>query len=335
MKNDIEVLRVPIYDYIKSGKVVAILRDLTGYTVFELTRDLTAIDNIRQPKFVKQDMIATSSQFAEISKKGLPEVDESGNQLFAFRLVRVLSPEDTDEGRWLETESLDDLPVSPLDPLTKEERIWAGERPGTIGFGIFLVAVLAFSLIWLVYGDFPDIIRIAVAGIVTMIVIAIARHEWRFSRRPEECKVERLLAHKKVIRESAVARLEASKTEFDRRLEDFGEWGSLSPSSFEVAIARRLEKEGFAAQTTRFSGDGGVDVEAVDADGSAVIVQAKQYAGNVGVAVVREMIGVRESRADRPRVIVFALNGFTKGAIDLAASSRIELRSIRREVLKR
>ena len=83
------------------------------------------------------------------------------------------------------------------------------------------------------------------------------------------------------------------------------------------------------------SQNGGADVEAVDAGGSAVIVQTKQYAGNVGVAVVREMIGVRETREDRPRVIIFALNGFTKGAMDLAASSGIQLRSIRREVLKR
>ena len=76
-----------------------------------------------------------------------------------------------------------------------------------------------------------------------------------------------------------------------------------------------------------------VDIEATDTKGQPVIVQAKQYRKNVGVAVVREMIGVRQSRSDDPRTIIYALVGFTGGAKALAEMESVELRAVRNELL--
>ena len=63
-------------------------------------------------------------------------------------------------------------------------------------------------------------------------------------------------------------------------------------------------------------------------------MQAKHYSGNVGVAVVREMIGIKTSRSGYPRTLVFSLMGFTRGAKQLAVEQIIELRDIKSEMIK-
>jgi HJR/Mrr/RecB family endonuclease len=46
------------------------------------------------------------------------------------------------------------------------------------------------------------------------------------------------------------------------------------------------------------------------------------------------MIGVRESRIDKPKVMIYSLSGFTRGAKDLAEKNGVELRDVRSEWLK-
>ncbi len=149
----------------------------------------------------------------------------------------------------------------------------------------------------------------------------------RLSKRPLPNKLDELKAHKESMRQQT-----AATAAFEKALDDFATWEMLSPREFEVAISIRLKREGLNVTTTQFS-YAGVDVEAIDSEGFPVIVQAKQYKKNVGVAVVREMIGVRESRPDRPRTIIYSLVGFTRGAQRLAETSGIELRNVRTELL--
>jgi len=99
-----------------------------------------------------------------------------------------------------------------------------------------------------------------------------------------------------------------------------------------VAFCDRVMNIAWDKEVTKHSGDGGIDIEA-EKDGLDIIVQAKRYSSKVGVAVVREMAGVREARGGSPKTIIFALSGFTRGAKDLAYELNIELRSIRNELL--
>ncbi len=153
------------------------------------------------------------------------------------------------------------------------------------------------------------------------------------SKRPLPNKLDEFKAHKESMRQQTNDRFLAATAAFEKALDDFATWEMLSPREFEVAIYIRLKREGFNVTTTQFSSDAGVHVEAIDSEGFPVIVQAKQYKKNVGVAVVRGMIGVRESRPDRPRTIIYSLVGFTRGAQRLAETSGIELRNVRTELL--
>ena len=83
---------------------------------------------------------------------------------------------------------------------------------------------------------------------------------------------------------------------------EFDFWKNIKPNEFELALARKLNNDGMRVKTTEFIGDGGIDIEGVDENGTPIIVQAKQFAGNIGVSVVREMIGVREEHPKNPRV---------------------------------
>ena len=87
--------------------------------------------------------------------------------------------------------------------------------------------------------------------------------------------------------------------------------------------------------TTKTSGDGGIDLEGHDENKNPVLIQAKKYSKPVGVSVVREMIGVRQNYQDNPRTVIYSLEGFTKGAYDLAKAHNVELKSIRDDLIRR
>ena len=87
--------------------------------------------------------------------------------------------------------------------------------------------------------------------------------------------------------------------------------------------------------TTKTTGDGGIDLEGIDEDKKPVLIQAKKYSKPVGVSVVREMIGVRQNNQNNPRTIIYSLEGFTKGAYDLASDQNIELKSIRDDLISK
>jgi HJR/Mrr/RecB family endonuclease len=159
-------------------------------------------------------------------------------------------------------------------------------------------------------------------------------YDWKLPRKPLPSKLEELASYKAALRETARETQAAAKTEWRRLLENYANWSALTPQHFETAVSLRLEEEGYRVSVTKYSKDGGVDIEATDQDGRAVIVQAKRYTKNVGVSVVREMIGVRESRENRPHTIIYSLAGFSRDARRLAAEAGIELRDVKQELLK-
>jgi len=324
-----DVKRVQVQRYEKSGKLAAIygLGRYEGYVVIELTPDMAGIVDIRNPKYIKSDAFSATRYEAEI-------VQTIANGQIRCRLVRVLAPEDTKIERWTSTRSLADLPVSPEEHIFTEERAWAGAREGEFGGRLFFAGVAAFAAYFSVTG-FVQADGGPVSAIVALVAAVIsARLPWKLPKKPEPVKLAELSAYKAALRERSRAKNEAAKTEFENRLRDYSVWERLSPQDFELAVSIRLEKEGYDVQATQYSKDGGVDIEAVGNQKQPVIVQVKQYKNNVGVAVVREMIGVRTNRNDNPQTMIFSLVGFTRGARELAEAENIELRDIKSELLK-
>lgn len=102
---------------------------------------------------------------------------------------------------------------------------------------------------------------------------------------------------------------------------------ALHPREFELLVRELLEAMGLTAKETPYSKDDGVDVVAEDHRPfrrGRVVVQAKRYAGSVGVTTVRELNGVLPlHRAQRG--IVVTTGTFTREAVATAALLGIEL----------
>ena len=95
-------------------------------------------------------------------------------------------------------------------------------------------------------------------------------------------------------------------------------WG-LTPEGAEDLAALWMKSMGAReVAVTRFQGDGGIDVTS-----TKYIAQVKRFAGNVGVAPIRELAGL--VRVDGRRGLFFTTTGYARGAIDFANQSGIAL----------
>lgn len=92
-------------------------------------------------------------------------------------------------------------------------------------------------------------------------------------------------------------------------------WKGMRGVAFEEAVKALLTKRGCKVQTTKGSGDGGVDL-VVMFGSSTFWCQCKGHASPVGVAVVREIAGVCSRGGGVP--VVIAVNGYTKAATETA-----------------
>lgn len=93
----------------------------------------------------------------------------------------------------------------------------------------------------------------------------------------------------------------------------------MSPVEAEEFAGQLLRHFGvIGAKTTRYSRDGGIDVE-----GNDLVAQVKHQQNPVGVGVVREIYGVAVHKGKLGAV--FAKSGFTKEAITFAQSAEIVL----------
>jgi len=66
---------------------------------------------------------------------------------------------------------------------------------------------------------------------------------------------------------------------------------ALSPGDFEAYVAQLFRHKGHRVRLRGRSGDLGVDLEVVDAQGRRAIVQCKRYQSTVGAEIVRELYG--------------------------------------------
>jgi len=91
-----------------------------------------------------------------------------------------------------------------------------------------------------------------------------------------------------------------------------------------------FKKKGYKVGFTQTSNDGGIDLT-LNKDEENIGVLCKAYNKNVGVAAVRETIGVKAQWPDFNKFMVVSLHGFSKQAIDIAERQDVELFSIRRD----
>ena len=102
---------------------------------------------------------------------------------------------------------------------------------------------------------------------------------------------------------------------------------SLSGIEFEKVCQRLLENMGFSVETTKASGDGGIDLIAYNSQpllSGKYIIQCKRYTGSVGEPIIRDLYGVVTSeRANKG--ILMTSGVFTKQAQVFAEGKPIEL----------
>lgn len=102
---------------------------------------------------------------------------------------------------------------------------------------------------------------------------------------------------------------------------------SLSGVEFENVCQALVEKMGLTTQTTKASGDGGIDLIAYNSQpllSGKYIIQCKRYTGSVGEPIIRDLYGVITSeRANKG--ILMTTGHFTKSAISFAEGKPIEL----------
>ncbi|MEV5596558.1 restriction endonuclease [Streptomyces sp. NPDC052496] len=82
---------------------------------------------------------------------------------------------------------------------------------------------------------------------------------------------------------------------------------TMDPIAFEDLVAELFRAMGMQALTTRRSGDGGVDVDALDSDpirGGKIIVQVKRYRNTVPPTAVRDLFGTVQSEGANKGVLV-------------------------------
>ena len=102
---------------------------------------------------------------------------------------------------------------------------------------------------------------------------------------------------------------------------------TMTGIEFEFLCQRLVEKMGFETETTKASGDGGIDIIAYNHQpmlSGKYIIQCKRYAGSVGEPIIRDLYGV--ATAERANKGILMTTGhFTKSAIEFAKDKQIEL----------
>lgn len=102
---------------------------------------------------------------------------------------------------------------------------------------------------------------------------------------------------------------------------------SLSGEEFELICQKLVENMGFETETTKASGDGGIDLIAYNHQpllSGKYLIQCKRYSGSVGEPIIRDLYGVVMSeRANKG--ILMTTGYFANSAITFAEGKPIEL----------
>lgn len=104
---------------------------------------------------------------------------------------------------------------------------------------------------------------------------------------------------------------------------------SLDPIEFENMVKALLIKMGFNATTTKASGDGGIDIVAINEQpivSGKYVIQCKRYktGNNIGEPTIRELYGIMHAE-NANKGILITTSDFSKQAVAFAKDKAIEL----------
>ena len=128
----------------------------------------------------------------------------------------------------------------------------------------------------------------------------------------EECKWDIVRYSKQILDKTMPDAIMYVKSSIQRGndIANANWWKRLSAEQFEREIASWFSRQGYIAKTTKFVGDGGVDV-ILEKNGRKTYVQCKHFVeGKVDIKVVRELCGVMSSDGVTQGVIA-CLNGLS------------------------
>jgi len=310
--------RITVYKYQKSGRLAGITRSTKyeGCAVLEVDIKCRSVKFNGFKKYIKMDNVYATDYIIDTL-----EVVENGFVHFESELI--LTKADLDLRKWGSAQPLAKLPVRHFEELSKEELYWTGEREGNVGERVgFIIVILALYALSFFTGNTFLIVVALLFSISALLNKPFSG--WKVAKKPVPSLLKELKEYKNQLRHTRYL----SATFLDEKLKKFSNWKKLSPQQFEVNVAKLLNQKGYDVSVTQFSNDGGIDLKGVTQTGQDVIVQVKQYKSNVGVAVVREMIGIREGFETLPITMIYALNGYTRGAKELALQKEIILNSI-------
>lgn len=117
--------------------------------------------------------------------------------------------------------------------------------------------------------------------------------------------------------EAAMANWENFNTETG-----LGYWLSLKGEALEVAVASMLRRHNWQVETTKRSGDGGIDL-ILKKNENQILVQCKGHAQKIGVGPIRDAAGVKSVTGSK--FILIGPSGFTSGAVNFAEQSEVLL----------
>jgi len=318
--------RYQIYKYNSSGKFVAIERiSDKKLVILDLNDELTNITKMRFQNHIKSNSRYKTDYLLEVE-----EETKINDDIFEYnaKYLRVIKPSDILLDKWNKTKTLEELPIGAYLHFTNEEKYWAGEEEGNLTKNIIASIVLVvFMALSINYGW-----GMILFCLPALLMIDWNYKTWRKDKKADINKLKELLKYKNSLIQNKTDNSNKAKSSFEKQLENYDTWKSLNPEKFEYAVATWLNKQGYDLKVTQYSADGGIDLVGNDKNMNTTIVQVKKYAKNVGVSVVREMIGVRQNHPDNPKTIVVSLIGFTRGAKELANAENIVLMNIRDEI---
>jgi|688.fasta_scaffold106069_3 HJR/Mrr/RecB family endonuclease len=201
---------------------------------------------------------------------------------------------------------------------------------------VFLVVTLICFL-----ASFANpIMWLATAGLIAARIVAIkiwklveksipkAKNYSNYRQSYSSYKLEYKAYEKRRKEEIRVEEAIRKKEEIKIKRREYKYWSSLDPYEFEREIARLYKLNGFKAEVTKGSGDGGIDIYLTQTERKG-IVQCKRYTKKVGPGPVRDLYGTMVGGGFSFAKIVCP-SGFSDKAYLFSKGKNIELVGLKR-----
>jgi restriction system protein len=195
--------------------------------------------------------------------------------------------------------------------------------PGFI-FGAVLNSTNLVSGVDLTYGVIAIIIVLAVFNFFKA-VLNFPNHSTYYSEPTKEDIEATIKAHQNWELDEVHRFKEKLQKEYLIRSTRIEEVDQMDGFEFEQYVADLLRKIGFKnVEVTKKTGDGGVDILAIDLKGEKTAIQCKRQNSKVGFGAIQEIF-MAKKRNKCKKAMVITNSYFTKPAFQVAIEERIEL----------